>query len=60
MARQAYTGPLGVVNPEAAAGTKAVKKPPSIPAQAPGGLCFFKYRMICYGEINDPEITPHE
>lgn len=45
MARQAYTGPLGVVNPEAAAGTKAVRKPPSIPAQAPARLMPFQYRV---------------
>ena len=45
MARQAYAGPLGVVNPEAAAGTKAVRKPPSIPAQAPARLMPFQYKV---------------
>ena len=45
MARQAYSGPLGVVKPEAAAGTKAVRKPPSIPAQAPARLTPFQYRV---------------
>ena len=42
MARQAYRGPLGVVNPDAAAGRKAVRKPPSIPAQAPARFSFFQ------------------
>ena len=35
MARQAYKGPFGVLKPETATGTRAVRKPPTIPAQAP-------------------------
>ena len=34
MARQAYKGPFGVLKPETATGTRAVRKPPTIPAQA--------------------------